>query len=128
MDRESMTYAKVVRHVAGLMCVGLTHLLNSFRMVPGVEPSRKHDLVETNVQIIAVPKQTSGKMVEVCRAILRDGRPTPRHQHPVAFNFDNAFSLNAETEALIKALASNRRYARVSGNYNPIHILRTFSS
>ncbi|KAG0137550.1 hypothetical protein HOY82DRAFT_649287 [Tuber indicum] len=118
MDRKSLIYAEVLRRVAGLI----------FRIVPGVEPSKKHDLVETKVQIIAVPKQTSGKMVEVCRAILRDGRPTPRHQYPVAFNFDNAFSLNAKTEALIKALASNGIYARVPGKYNLIHILRTFSS
>jgi len=45
-------------------------------MVPGVEPLMKHDVVETKVQIIAVPKQTSGKMVEAYGAILRDGRLT----------------------------------------------------
>src|SRR5207237_9210286 len=43
-------------------------------------------------------------------------------------NFDNAIPLNAKTELLIRAPASNEGYARVSGDYNPIHVSRTFSS
>ncbi|PWW76594.1 hypothetical protein C7212DRAFT_363524 [Tuber magnatum] len=43
-------------------------------------------------------------------------------------NFDNAILLNAIPERLIRAPASNRGYACVSGDYNPIRVSRTFSS
>ncbi|PUU81782.1 fatty acid synthase beta subunit dehydratase [Tuber borchii] len=225
----------------------LVHLSNSFRMLPGAEPLKKDDVVETRAQINAVLNQVSGKMVEVCGTISRDGRPimevtsqflyrgtytdyentfqrkieTPMqvhmassrdvavlrskewfhlddpdtellgktltfrlssiirfkdekifssvetlgqvlvelptkeviqvasvqyiagqsHGNPVIdylqrhgtsieqpVNFDNAIPLNAKTELLIRAPASNEGYARVSGDYNPIHVSRTFSS
>ncbi|KAG0124699.1 hypothetical protein HOY82DRAFT_617714 [Tuber indicum] len=180
-----MDFAIVVRRNAIIKAT-----FPNFRMVPSMKSSKKHDVVETKVQIIAVPKQTSGKIVEIERPIqvhmassrdvsvfrskewfhlhdpdtellektltfrlsnfIRFGDdkilghvetlgqvlvelPTDvvtrvAHQHPVAFNFDDAFSLNAKTEVLIKVLASNGRYARVPGGYNPIHDSRTFSS
>jgi fatty acid synthase subunit beta, fungi type len=225
----------------------LVHLSNGFRMLPGAEPLKKDDEVETTAQINAVINQDSGKMVEVCGTITRDGKPvmevtsqflyrgsytdfentfqrkteTPMqlhlasskdvavlrskewlnldepgiellgqtltfrletlvrfknktvfssvdttgqvllelptkeviqiatveyqagvsHGNPVIdylqrhgssieqpVNFENAIPLNGKTALLLRAPASNETYARVSGDYNPIHVSRVFSS
>lgn len=42
-------------------------------------------------------------------------------------NFENAIPLHSKTSLIIRAPASNEGYARVSGDYNPIHVSRTFS-
>ncbi|TKA80348.1 Fatty acid synthase subunit beta [Cryomyces minteri] len=42
-------------------------------------------------------------------------------------NFENAIPLNGKTPLVLKAPASNETYARVSGDYNPIHVSRVFS-
>lgn len=225
----------------------LVHLSNGFRMLPGAEPLKKGDEVETTAQVNAVINQDSGKMVEVCGTITRDGKPvmevtsqflyrgvytdfentfqrkteTPMqihlsttkdvavlrskewfildepdyellgqtltfrlqslvrfknktvfssvetrgqvlmelptkeiiqvasveyeagvsHGNPVTdylqrlgssieqpVNFENAIPLNGKTTLLLRAPASNETYARVSGDYNPIHVSRVFSS
>ncbi|KAG0650153.1 Fatty acid synthase subunit beta [Hyphodiscus hymeniophilus] len=225
----------------------LVHLSNGFRMLPGAEPLKKGDEVETTAQINAVINQDSGKMVEVCGTITREGKPvmevtsqflyrgvytdfentfqrkteTPMqvhlntskdvavlrskewfsldepdhellgqtltfrlqslnryknktifssvetrgqvlmelptkeiiqvasveyeagasHGNPVIdylerhgssieqpVNFENAIPLNGKTPLLLRAPASNETYARVSGDYNPIHVSRVFSS
>jgi fatty acid synthase subunit beta len=225
----------------------LVHLSNGFRMMPGAEPLKKGDEVETTAQINAVINQDSGKMVEVCGTITRKGLPvmevtsqflyrgaytdfentfqrkseTPMqihlastkdvavlrskewfsldepgqellgqtltfrlqtlvrfknktvfssvetrgqvllelpskeiiqvasveyeagvsHGNPVIdylerhgssieqpVNFENAIPLSGKTPLLLKAPASNETYARVSGDYNPIHVSRVFSS
>jgi fatty acid synthase subunit beta len=225
----------------------LVHLSNSFRMLPGADPLKKDDVVDTNAQINAVLNQDSGKMVEVCGTISRDGCPimevtsqflyrgtytdyentfqrkveTPMqvhlssskdvavllskewfqldeddvdllnktitfrlssfvryknktifssvqtmgqvllelpskeviqvasvdysagqsHGNPVIdylerhgtsieqpVHFDNAIPLHGKTELVIRAPSSNEGYARVSGDYNPIHVSRTFAS
>ncbi|KAG9234080.1 putative fatty acid synthase subunit beta [Amylocarpus encephaloides] len=225
----------------------LVHLSNGFRMLPGAEPLRKGDEVETTAQINAVINQEAGKMVEVCGTITRAGKPvmevtsqflyrgaytdfentfqrkveTPMqvqlvtskdvavlsskewlnidvpdqellgqtltfrlqslvhfknrtvfdsvetrgqvllelpskeiiqvasveyesgvsHGNPVIdylerhgssieqpVNFENAIPLNGKTPLLLKAPASNEPYARVSGDYNPIHVSRVFAS
>ena len=225
----------------------LVHLSNGFRMLPGAEPLKKGDKVETTAQINAVINQDSGKMVEVCGTITREGKPvmevtsqflyrgaytdfentfqrkteTPMqihlsttkdvavlrskewfsldepdhellgqtltfrlqsfvrfknktifssvetrgqvlmelptkeiiqvasveyeagvsHGNPVIdylqrhgssieqpVNFENAIPLNGKTPLLLRAPASNETYARVSGDYNPIHVSRVFSS
>ncbi|KAF3939761.1 hypothetical protein ABW19_dt0209468 [Dactylella cylindrospora] len=41
--------------------------------------------------------------------------------------FENAIPLHSKTPLEIRAPASNEGYARVSGDYNPIHVSRTFS-
>ncbi|KAF3910427.1 hypothetical protein ABW20_dc0105531 [Dactylellina cionopaga] len=41
--------------------------------------------------------------------------------------FENAIPLHSKTPLEIRAPASNEAYARVSGDYNPIHVSRTFS-
>lgn len=43
-------------------------------------------------------------------------------------NFENPIPLNGKTPLTLKAPASNETYARVSGDYNPIHVSRVFSS
>lgn len=225
----------------------LVHLSNGFRMIPGAEPLKKGDEVSTTAQINAVINQASGKMVEVCGTIVRDGKPvmevtsqflyrgaytdyettfqrkreTPMqitltstkdlavlrskewfnldepdhellnktlvfrleslvrfknetvfssvetrgqvllelptkeiiqvasveyeagvsHGNPVIdylqrhgssieqpVNFENPIPLNGKTPLLLKAPASNETYARVSGDYNPIHVSRVFAN
>jgi len=225
----------------------LVHLSNAFRMMPGAEPLKRGDEVETTAEINAVINQDSGKMVEVCGTIVREGKPvmevtsqflyrgtytdfentfqrkteTPMqlhlatskdvavlrskewfnfdepdiellgqtltfrlqslvrfknktvfssvetsgqvllelptkeiiqvasveyeagvsHGNPVIdylrrygssieqpVNFENAIPLNGKTALLLRAPASNETYARVSGDYNPIHVSRVFSS
>jgi fatty acid synthase subunit beta len=225
----------------------LVHLSNGFRMLPGAEPLKKGDEVETTAQINAVINQDSGKMVEVCGTITREGKPvmevtsqflyrgaytdyentfqrkkeTPMqihlatskdvavlrskewfsldepaqellgqtltfrlqslvrfknktvfssvetrgqvllelptkeviqvasveyeagvsHGNPVIdylerhgssieqpVNFENVIPLSGKTPLLLRAPASNETYARVSGDYNPIHVSRVFSS
>ena len=225
----------------------LVHLSNGFRMVPGAEPLKNGDVLDTTAQINAVINQDSGKMVEVCGTIKRNGKaimevtsqflyrgvykdfentfqrkaetpmqvylgtskdvavlrskewfrtdepdldllhqtltfrlqslvrfknktvfssvetigqvllelPTKEiiqvasvdydagtsHGNPVIdylkrhgtsieqpVNFENVIPLNSKTPLVLRAPASNETYARVSGDYNPIHVSRVFSS
>ncbi|KAH0563492.1 beta subunit of fatty acid synthetase [Trichoglossum hirsutum] len=225
----------------------LVHLSNGFRMIPGAEPLKNGDVLDATAQINAVINQDSGKMVEVCGTITRDGWPvmevtsqflyrgtytdfentfqrkteTPMQLHlgsakdvavlrskewfrlddpetelldktltfrllslvrfknktvfssvetlgqvllelptkeitqvatvdyqagvsngnPVIdylqrygssieqpVNFENAIPLSGKTPLILKAPATNETYARVSGDYNPIHVSRVFSS
>lgn len=43
-------------------------------------------------------------------------------------NFENPIPLSGKTPLVLRAPASNETYARVSGDYNPIHVSRVFSS
>lgn len=43
-------------------------------------------------------------------------------------NFENSIPLSGKTPLSLKAPSSNETYARVSGDYNPIHVSRIFSS
>ena len=43
-------------------------------------------------------------------------------------NFENPIPLSGKTPLQLRAPASNETYARVSGDYNPIHVSRVFSS
>ncbi|EGO59648.1 fatty acid synthase beta subunit dehydratase [Neurospora tetrasperma FGSC 2508] len=43
-------------------------------------------------------------------------------------NFENPIPLSGKTPLQLKAPSSNETYARVSGDYNPIHVSRVFSS
>ncbi|KAI9820362.1 MAG: beta subunit of fatty acid synthetase [Pycnora praestabilis] len=225
----------------------LVHLSNGFRMLPGAEPLKRGDVLETTAQINTVIIQDSGKMVEVCGTITRDSKavmevttqflyrgaytdyentfqrknetpmelhlsstkdvavlrskewfrldepdtvllnqtltfrlqslvrfknkhvfssvetigqvllelPTKEviqvasveyeagtsHGNPVIdylqrygssieqpVNFENAIPLSGKTPLVLRAPASNETYARVSGDYNPIHVSRVFSS
>lgn len=80
----------------------LVHLSNGFRMVPGVEPLKKDDVLETTAQINAVINQDAGKMVEVCGTIKRDGEAvmnvTTQFLYRGAYtDFENTFQRKDET-------------------------------
>ena len=80
----------------------LVHLSNGFRMVPGAEPLKKGDVVDTTAQINAVVNQDSGKMVEVCGTIKRDGQPvmivTTQFLYRGAYtDYENTFQRKDET-------------------------------
>jgi len=80
----------------------LVHLSNGFRMLPGAEPLKKGDIVETTAQINAVINQESGKMVEVCGTITRDGKPvmevTSQFLYRGAYSdYENTFQRKYET-------------------------------
>jgi fatty acid synthase subunit beta, fungi type len=80
----------------------LVHLSNGFRMIPGVEPIKKGDILDTTAQINAVINQDSGKMVEVCGTIKRDGQPvmqvTTQFLYRGAYtDFENTFQRKDET-------------------------------
>jgi fatty acid synthase subunit beta len=52
----------------------LVHLSNGFKMVPGAQPLKVGDVLDTTAQINSVINQESGKMVEVCGTIKRDNK------------------------------------------------------
>lgn len=80
----------------------LVHLSNGFRMVPGAQPLKKGDVLETTAQINAVINQESGKMVEVCGTIKRDGEAVMQvttqflYRGPYT-DFENTFQRKDET-------------------------------
>ncbi|KAM0669702.1 hypothetical protein ACQRIU_000097 [Beauveria bassiana] len=80
----------------------LVHLSNGFRMLPGAEPLKKGDEISTTAQINAVINQESGKMVEVCGTITREGQPvmevTSQFLYRGAYtDFENTFQRKVET-------------------------------
>ncbi|KAL8824962.1 MAG: hypothetical protein Q9191_004700 [Dirinaria sp. TL-2023a] len=80
----------------------LVHLSNAFRMLPGAEPLKKGDVLDTTAQINAVLNQDSGKMVEVCGTIKRDGKPvmvvTTQFLYRGTYSdYDNTFQRKDET-------------------------------
>lgn len=79
----------------------LVHLSNGFKMVPGAEPLKVGDVLDTTAQINAVINQDSGKMVEVCGTIKRDGQPimhvTSQFLYRGAYvDFENTFQRKDE--------------------------------
>lgn len=80
----------------------LVHLSNGFRMIPGAEPLKAGDEVETTSQINAVINQASGKMVEVCGTITRRGKPVMEVTSQFLYrgtytDFENTFQRKDET-------------------------------
>lgn len=80
----------------------LVHLSNGFRMLPGAEPLKTGDVVRTTAQINAVVNQDSGKMVEVCGTITREGEPvmevTSQFLYRGAYSdYENTFQRKNET-------------------------------
>jgi fatty acid synthase subunit beta, fungi type len=53
----------------------------------------------------------------------RNGQPIDQHVH-----FEHPIPLNGKKPLVLKAPASNETYARVSGDYNPIHVARVFAN
>lgn len=80
----------------------LVHLSNGFRMLPGAEPLKKGDVLDTTAQINAVINQDSGKMVEVCGTITRDGKAVMEVNSQFLYrgaysDFENTFQRKTET-------------------------------
>ncbi|KAK3358649.1 acyl transferase domain-containing protein [Lasiosphaeria ovina] len=93
----------------------LVHLSNQFRMMPGAEPLKKGDEVSTTAQVNAVINQESGKMVEVCGTITRDGEAvmevTSQFLYRGAYtDFENTFQRKTETPMQVH-LASTKDVA-----------------
>ncbi|KAI1007020.1 Fatty acid synthase subunit beta [Podosphaera aphanis] len=93
----------------------LVHLSNGFRMMSGAEPLKKGDEVETTAQINAVIIQDSGKMVEVCGTITRNGKPVMEVTSQFLYrgiysDFSNTFQRKIETPMRIH-LATSRDVA-----------------
>lgn len=80
----------------------LVHLSNGFRMIPGASPLKKGDVLDTSAEVNAVINQDSGKMVEVCGTISRDGQPvmevTSQFLYRGQYNdYENTFQRKTET-------------------------------
>ena len=93
----------------------LVHLENGFRMIPGAEPLKNGDVLETTAQINSVINQESGKMVEVCGTITRDGKAvmevTSQFLYRGAYtDFENTFQRKEETPMQVH-LASTKDIA-----------------
>ena len=93
----------------------LVHLSNSFRMLPGAEPLKKNDVLDTTAQINAVINQDSGKMVEVCGTIKRAGKPVMEVTSQFLYrgtydDYDKTFQRKEETPMQVH-LASTKDVA-----------------
>lgn len=80
----------------------LVHLSNEFRMEPGAEPLKKGDQLSTVACVNAVINQESGKMVEVCGTIKRDGKDVMKVTSQFLYrgsytDFENTFQRKTET-------------------------------
>lgn len=80
----------------------LVHLSNGFRMLPGAQPLKKGDVLDTTARVNAVINQESGKMVEVCGTITRDGQAvmevTSQFLYRGAYtDFENTFQRKTES-------------------------------
>ncbi|KAI6464273.1 hypothetical protein MCOR17_005403 [Pyricularia oryzae] len=91
--------------------LNLVHLSNQFRMKPGAEPLKKGDEVSTVSRVNAVVIQESGKMVEVCGTITRDGEPVMEVTSQFLYrgtytDFENTFQSKIETPMQIHLATS----------------------
>jgi fatty acid synthase subunit beta len=93
----------------------LVHLSNGFKMVPGAQPLKVGDVLDTTAQINAVINQESGKMVEVCGTIKREGEAimhvTSQFLYRGAYtDFENTFQRKDEVPMQVH-LATSRDVA-----------------
>ncbi|KAH7327940.1 fatty acid synthase beta subunit dehydratase [Stachybotrys elegans] len=89
----------------------LVHLSNRFRMLPGAEPLKEGDEVSTTARVYAVINQDSGKMVEVCGTIARDGEPVMEVTSQFLYrgtytDFGNTFQRKVETPVQVHLATS----------------------
>ncbi|KAL3469377.1 acyl transferase domain-containing protein [Aspergillus californicus] len=93
----------------------LVHLSNGFKMVPGAQPLKVGDVLDTTAQINSIINEDSGKVVEVCGTIKRDGEPimhvTSQFLYRGAYlDFENTFQRKDEVPMQVH-LASSRDVA-----------------
>ncbi|PHH64631.1 hypothetical protein CDD81_4242 [Ophiocordyceps australis] len=89
----------------------LVHLSNKFRMLPGAEPLKMGDEISTTAQVNAVINQESGKMVEVCGTIVREGEAvmevTSQFLYRGAYaDYENTFQRKVETPVQVHLATS----------------------
>ncbi|EME41649.1 hypothetical protein DOTSEDRAFT_73897 [Dothistroma septosporum NZE10] len=89
----------------------LVHLSNGFRMIPGAAPLKKGDMLDTTAEVNAVINQDSGKMVEVCGTITRDGEPVMEVTSQFLYrgtytDFENTFQRKVETPMQVHLTSS----------------------
>ena len=80
----------------------LVHLSNGFRMLPGATPIKKGDVLDTSAEVNAVINQESGKLVEVCGTITREGQSVMEVTSQFLYrgqydDFENTFQRKMET-------------------------------
>jgi len=80
----------------------LVHLSNGFRMIPGAAPLKKGDRLKTTAEVNAVINQDSGKMVEVCGTITREGQKVMEVTSQFLYrgtytDYENTFQRKIET-------------------------------
>jgi fatty acid synthase subunit beta, fungi type len=85
----------------------LVHLSNGFRMLPGAAPLKKGDKLHTTARVNAVINQDSGKMVEVCGTITRDGEKVMEVTSQFLYrgnytDFENTFQHKMETPVQVQ--------------------------
>ncbi|KXL42672.1 hypothetical protein M433DRAFT_156636 [Acidomyces richmondensis BFW] len=93
----------------------LVHLSNGFRMIPGAAPLKKGDRLKTTAEVNAVINQDSGKMVEVCGTITRDGQKVMEVTSQFLYrgtytDYENTFRRKIETPVQV-TLASTKDVA-----------------
>ncbi|KAL3457639.1 acyl transferase domain-containing protein [Aspergillus heterothallicus] len=93
----------------------LVHLSNGFKMVPGAQPLKVGDVLDTTAQINSIINEDSGKVVEVCGTIKRAGEPimhvTSQFLYRGAYtDFENTFQRKDEVPMQVH-LASSRDVA-----------------
>ncbi|EFX05327.1 fatty acid synthase beta subunit dehydratase [Grosmannia clavigera kw1407] len=93
----------------------LVHLSNEFRMLPGADPLKKGDEVSTTARVNAVINQESGKMVEVCGTIEREGKAVMEVTSQFLYrgeytDFENTFQRKIEKPVQIH-LATSKEVA-----------------
>ena len=93
----------------------LVHLSNAFRMTPGADPLKRGDVLDTTARVNAIINQDSGKMVEVCGTITRDGKAVMEVTSQFLYrgtytDFENTFQRKVETPMQLH-LATSRDIA-----------------
>ncbi|OJJ52999.1 hypothetical protein ASPSYDRAFT_163521 [Aspergillus sydowii CBS 593.65] len=89
----------------------LVHLSNGFKMVPGAQPLKVGDTLDTAAQINSIINEDSGKIVEVCGTIKRDGEPvmhvTSQFLYRGAYmDFENTFQRKDEVPMQVHLTSS----------------------
>ncbi|KAF2724973.1 beta subunit of fatty acid synthase [Polychaeton citri CBS 116435] len=93
----------------------LVHMSNGFRMIPGATPLKKGDVLDTTAEVNSVINQASGKLVEVCGTITREGQPIMEVTSQFLYrgnytDFENTFQRKSEIPMQVN-LASSKDIA-----------------
>jgi fatty acid synthase subunit beta len=140
-------------HLASTKDVAVLRSKEWFNMEEGVDllgqtlTFRLQSLVRYKNKTVFSSVQTSGQVLlelptkEIIQVASVEYEAGVSHGNPVVdylqrhgtsieqpVSFENPIPLNGKTPLLLRAPASNETYARVSGDYNPIHVSRVFAN